>query len=221
MSRKVLYSGIAVIVVLLATTLAVMLPAQQKAAGITVGANDVGGVVTSSKGPEAGVWVVAESLDLPTKFVRIVVTDDQGRYLMPDLPKGNFNMFVRGYGLVDSAKVKTTPGKTLDLKASLAPNQKAAVEYYPALYWYALMQMPPKSDFPGTGAKGNGIGENIKSQGQWIREIVNTDGCTGCHQMGDKATREVPAMFMKGHDSKAAWDQRIKAGQAEIGRAHV
>src|SRR6185436_20208658 len=116
MSRKALYLGIFTVIALLATMLAGLLPAQQKAAGVNVGANDVGGVVTSSKGPEAGVWVVAESLDLPTKFVRIVVTDDQGRYLMPDLPKGNFNMFVRGYGLVDSPRTKTVPGKTLDLK---------------------------------------------------------------------------------------------------------
>lgn len=217
MSKKALYLGIFIVAALLATTLAGWLPAQQKAAGVSVGATDVGGVVTSSKGAEAGVWVVAESLDLPTKFVRIVVTDDQGRYLMPDLPKANYNMFVRGYGLVDSPKTKTAPGKTLDLKAVLAPDNKAAAEYYPALYWYSLMQMPPKSDFPGTGAKGNGIAESIKSQGEWIRNIVNTDGCTGCHQMGDKATRDVPKMFMQGHDSKAAWDQRIKAGQAGNG----
>ena len=39
------------------------------------------------KGPEAGVWVIAETTDLPTKFARIVVTDDRGRYVIPDLPK--------------------------------------------------------------------------------------------------------------------------------------
>src|SRR5688500_13003185 len=51
------------------------------------GANELGGVVTSANGPEAGVWVIAETAELPTKFAKIVVTDDRGRYLMPDLPK--------------------------------------------------------------------------------------------------------------------------------------
>ena len=66
------------------------------------------------KGPEAGVWVIAETTDLPTKFAKIVVTDDRGRYLMPDLPKANYDVWVRGYGLVDSAKVTAAPGKTLE-----------------------------------------------------------------------------------------------------------
>jgi len=215
MNKKALHSGIVILfAVLLAAVLAGSRAGQLKSATLRVGSADIGGVVTSSNGAEAGVWVIAEATDLPTKMVKIVVTDDQGRYLLPELPKANYNVWVRGYGLVDSPKMKSTPGKTLDLKAVLAPDKKAAAEYYPALYWYSLMQMPPKSAFPGTGAEGNGISPNIKSQGEWISKIVNTDGCTGCHQMGDKATREVPDIFTKGHDSKAAWDQRIKAGQA-------
>ena len=215
MSKRFLYAGIVIVLAALsAATLGGLLSAQQKGDAVRVGNTDVGGVVTSSNGAEAGVWVIAESTDLPTKFVRIVVTDDMGRYLVPDLPKANYNVFVRGYGLVDSPKTKAAPGQTLNLKAVLAPDKKAAVEYYPALYWYSLLQMPPKSDFPGTGPEGNGISPNMKSQGEWIRNIVNTDGCTGCHQMGDKATREIPKLFTTGKDSKAAWDQRIKAGQA-------
>ena len=69
----------------------------------TIGANDLGGVVTSPNGPEAGVWVIAETADLPTKYVKIVVTDDFGRYVIPDLPKANYQVWARGYGLVDSA----------------------------------------------------------------------------------------------------------------------
>ncbi len=215
MNKKALRSGIVIMLaVLLAAVLAGSRAGQLKSATLRVGNADIGGVVTSSKGAEAGVWVIAEATDLPTKMVKIVVTDDQGRYLLPELPKANYNVWVRGYGLVDSPKMKAAPGKTLDLKAVLAPDKKAAAEYYPALYWYSLMQMPPKSAFPGTGAEGNGIAPNIKSQGEWISKIVNTDGCTGCHQMGDKATREIPDIFTKGNDSKAAWDQRIKAGQA-------
>ena len=91
--------------------------AQDAADAVAVDADDIGGVVTGPKGPEAGVWVIAETTDLPTKFVRIVVTDDRGRYLMPDLPKASYNVWVRGYGLVDSAKVQAAPGKQLNLTA--------------------------------------------------------------------------------------------------------
>ena len=216
MSKKALYPGIAIALLLpLAVLLAGLLSAQSKSPAVRVGGADIGGVVTSPNGAEAGVWVIAEATDLPDKMVKIVVTDDMGRYLVPDLPKASYNVFVRGYGLVDSPKVQTAPGKTVNLKAVLAPDKKAAVEYYPALYWYALLQVPPKSDFPGTGPSGNGISPTIRSQGEWIRSIVNTDGCTGCHQMGDKATREVPKLFLsESPNSRAAWEQRVKAGQA-------
>ena len=96
---------------------------------IRIGATDLGGVVTSVKGAEAGVWVVAETTDLPTRFARIVVTDDQGRYVMPDLPKAGYSVWVRGYGLVDSPKIRTAPGKILNLKAVTAPSPAAAAEY--------------------------------------------------------------------------------------------
>src|SRR5262245_32265304 len=105
---------------------------------VDVGTTEIGGVVTSAKGPEAGVWVVAETADLPTKFARIVVTDDQGRYLIPDLPAANYSVWVRGYGLVDSPKMLAKPGTTLNLAAVIAPSEAAAAHYYPAAYWYAL-----------------------------------------------------------------------------------
>ena len=219
MSKPSLHRGIVVLLAaVMAVTLAGLCAAQPKTDAVRVGNADLGGVVTSSKGPEAGVWVIAETTDLPTKLVKIVVTDDIGRYLVPELPKANYNVWVRSYGLVDSPKVKATPGQSLNLKAVLPPDKKAAAQYYPAQYWFALLQVPPKNDFPGTGPSGNGISPNVKSQGQWIRDIVNTDGCTGCHQMGDKATREIPeSVLSQSKDSKAAWDLRIKAGQAGAG----
>ena len=96
------------------------------AAQVAIDNDDIGGVVTGPKGPEAGVWVIAETRDLPVRFIRIVVTDDQGRYVVPDLPKANYDVWVRGYGLVDSPKVKSTPGKQLNLTAVPAPNETAA-----------------------------------------------------------------------------------------------
>ena len=93
---------------------------------MTVGATDIGGVAASASGPEAGVWVIAETTDLPTKFAKVVVTDQQGRYLIPDLPKASYNIWVRGYGLVDSPKVQSAPGRVLNLTAVAAPNARAA-----------------------------------------------------------------------------------------------
>ncbi|MFL6573074.1 MAG: carboxypeptidase-like regulatory domain-containing protein, partial [Burkholderiales bacterium] len=89
-----------------------------------LGASDIGGVVSGPKGPEAGVWVIAETTDLPTKYAKVVVTDDKGRYLIPELPKADYTVWVRGYGLVDSPKVKASPGKALNLKAVAAKSEK-------------------------------------------------------------------------------------------------
>jgi len=189
-------------------------------AAVRIDEDDIGGVVTGPRGPEAGVWVIAETRDTPTRLIKSVVTDEQGRFLVPDLPKGNYDVWVRGYGLVDSPKVKSTPGKTVNLTAVPAPDKKAASAYYPAQYWLSLLQVPPKSDFPGTGPRGNGIAETIKSQGEWIRNIVNTDGCTGCHQMGNKATREIPKELGVFDSSIDAWDRRIQSGQAGGGMSN-
>src|SRR5260370_40612758 len=94
--------------------------ARQSGDTIQVSSNNIGGMVTSSKGPEAGVWGIAETTDLPTKFVKIVVTDDQGRYLLPELPKATYQVWVPGYGLVDSEAVQAAPRKALHLPTGIA-----------------------------------------------------------------------------------------------------
>jgi hypothetical protein len=178
-----------------------------------VDADDVAGVVRSSKGPEAGVWVIAETKDLPTPYVKIVVTDDQGRYLLPDLPKANYSVFVRGYGLVDSPRVSAAPGKALDLTAVIAPTAHAAAQYYPAGYWLSMLRIPEAGEFPGTGPQGNGISPNVKSQSDWVR-LIKSGGCTACHQLGTKGTREIPKELGSFPSLVHAWDRRIQSGQA-------
>ena len=190
--------------------------AVSQTAAMRVDADDIGGVVTGPKGPEAGVWVIAETTDLPTRYSKTVVTDERGRYLIPDLPKANFTVWTRGYGLVDSAKSKSEPGKLVNLTAVEAPNARAAAEYYPGNYWYALAQAPAKSEFPGTGQNGNGINENMKSQAMWLR-AMKTDGCEGCHQLGGKGTREMPKNLGTFTNSRDAWERRIQSGQAGNG----
>jgi hypothetical protein len=182
------------------------------AEAVPIDADDIGGVVTGASGPEAGVWVIAETADLPTRFVRIVVTDDRGRYVIPDLPKARYDVWVRGYGLADSPKVKGAPGTALDLKAVAAPNPRAAAEYYPAGYWYSLLRVPDKSAFTGASA-GTGVASRVKSQAEWIR-LAKSGGCTACHQLGTKATREIPAGLGTFASSAEAWHRRIQSGQA-------
>ena len=187
--------------------------AQSTGRAVSIDNDDLGGVVTSTKGPEAGVWVIAETSDLPTKFVKIVVTDDQGRYLVPDLPEANYDVWVRGYGLVDSPKVQSRPGRILNLTAVVAPDPHAAAQYYPAGYWFALIEVPGRDEFPGTGPQGNGIPPEMESQAEWIRSL-KSGGCMACHQLGNKATREIPAELGKFDSLVAAWDRRIQSGQA-------
>ena len=151
------------------------------------GGGEITGVVRSSEGSEAGVWVIAETEDLATTFVKIVVTDDEGRYLLPDLPEARYDVWVRGYGLVDSPRVKGMPGQELTLTAVLAPSPVEAAKVYPANYWYSLIEVPAKSEFPGTGPNGNGI--RMRSQAEWISGLKQ--GCQNCHQMGTRITREV------------------------------
>src|SRR5688500_18390932 len=155
---------------------------------IRVGANDLGGVVTSSKGPEGGVWVIAETTDLPTKFGKIVVTDDRGRYVIPDLPKANYDIWVRGYGLVDSPKVKSEPGKQLNLTAVPAPNDKEAAKYYPAIYWFAMMRLPDAEFFGSKDAP-----PKLAMTG-YLNGMKN-NGCVGCHQLGQLSTPTIPKFF--------------------------
>ena len=208
--RKILYSTAAVLgLAALVTATALPASAQQSPSpGIVLGATDVGGVVKSAGGPEAGVWVIAETTDLPTKFARMVVTDNQGRYLIPDLPRANYQVWVRGYGLVDSPKVRATPGQQLDLTAVPAPNEAAAAHYYPAIYWYTMMKIPPASDFGGSTDIPKEITQDI-----WRTRMNNVD-CIGCHQLGQESTRTIPAGLGEFKSGLEAWVRRIQSGQS-------
>jgi len=189
----------------LTATLASAVVAQQ---GVSVGANDIGGTVVGPSGPEAGVWVIAETTELPTKFARIVVTDEQGRYLIPDMPIANYTVWVRGYGLVDSPKLIAKPGQLLNQTAVPAPNEAAAAHYYPAIYWYAMMKIPPAGEFGGK----SDIPEKL-TQIDWLKQMKNI-GCIGCHQLGQEATRKIPAALGHFDSGDAAWMRRIQSGQS-------
>ncbi|NVO14879.1 MAG: carboxypeptidase regulatory-like domain-containing protein [Rhodoplanes sp.] len=225
------HSGVAALA--LATALTVSAPALAQQAGDAAAApsfgdSDLAGVVTGPNGPEAGVWVIAETTDLPTKYAKLVVTDERGRYVIPELPKASYDVWVRGYGLVDSQKQKATPGRRLDLGAVPAQNEAAAARYYPGVYWYSMIRIPPASEFPGTGAGpgGNGIPEVMKAQYYWVDSLKNS--CQSCHALGSEGVRNIPTFFKtqatttgsKTQTTSAdAWALRTQAGQAQANMA--
>src|SRR5918995_5119413 len=128
--RQALLSTVAAIgIAALAAVLPAPANAQQRM--VAIDGDDIGGVVRGPNGPEAGVWVIAETTELPTKFARTVVTDDQGRYVIPDLPTANYSVWVRGYGLVEAPRVRAKPGQQLDLTAVPAPDERAAAHFFP------------------------------------------------------------------------------------------
>jgi hypothetical protein len=201
----IMAAGAAIAIAAFLNALPARMQAQQNSGpAIRVTANDLGGVVSGRNGPEAGVWVIAETTDLPTQFAKIVVTDDRGRYVIPDLPKANYKVWVRGYGLIDSPKIQTPPGKLLNLTAVAAPTAAAAAEYYPPVYWFSLMRVPAKSDFPLP---------KIKSQGEWL-SIVKSGACQSCHPLGTPGMRTIREELGVFQTSAQAWAKRLQAGSA-------
>ena len=193
--------------------------ATAQAATVKISAMDIGGQVMGDKGPEAGVWVVAETKDLPTKFAKVVVTDDQGRFVIPELPKATYQVWARGYGLMDSAKIQSSPGHVVQLKAVAAPSEKAAAEIYPGMYWYSLLEIPAKEDFVAGAPKNAGMAPTMKLQSAWVDTVKNM--CQSCHALGSKGIREMPETFHKTGDSLTAWATRTQAGQAQAYMATV
>src|SRR5262245_53556456 len=185
-------AALSTLVALILSSLA-LVTAQRGGGTLLIDPDDIGGIVTSSKGPEAGVWVIAETSELPTKFARMVVTDDQGRYVLPDLPRASYQVFVRGYGLVDSPRVPGKPGQALDLKAVIAPDGRAAAQVYPANYWLSLLEIPN--------------GEHSAKE-----VVLETRACFSCHQVGNRATRELTKGVGSFASTLEAWDHHVTMG---------
>jgi hypothetical protein len=199
---------------------------------MSIDANDIGGTVVSAPGIDvAGVWVIAEADlitvpespnhrgRLPSKFRKIVVTDDGGRFVIPDLPAAVYDVWVRGYGLRDSDPVKASPGQLLTLAAEPPRCPAEGARIYPANYWVSLLQAPEPGEFPGTGPRsqgGNGISTSIRHQAQWVSTMKL--GCQLCHQLGNHATRledHIAGIYDPGHhpSGAAAFDRHVRSGQ--------
>jgi hypothetical protein len=176
-----------------------ILRAQSQGIDVKVDSASIGGVVVNINGgtPEAGVWVIAETKSLSTPFRKIVVTDDKGRFVVPDLPDAAYELWVRGFGLRDSAHQKAARGDRIRLDAENAKNPQEAAKIYPANYWMSLYQPPPKEALPA----------NFESQDHWIGEWKR--GCNHCHQLGMTATRA--------YSTPAEWESRLNLNRGMSG----
>src|SRR5262245_37473389 len=205
-----LYLGVAAVAIaaIWAGSVAELTAHQPERGAVHIDNDDIGGVVTGPNGPEAGVWVIAEAIGLPTRFARIVVTDDQGRYVVPDLPDARYRIWVRGYGLVDSKAVNAKPGRQVNLRALPAPDAAAAAQYYPAIYWYSMMKIPDAGQFGGS----SDIPAKV-TLSEWLTVMKNR-ACIGCHQLGQWSTRTMPESLGTFPSSEAAWIRRVQSGQA-------
>ena len=177
-------------------------PAEDRS-GLSLDADDIAGVVSGPNGPEGGVWVIAETQDLGTRFARIVVTDDEGRFLVPDLPTASYQVWVRGYGLLDSDKAVVERGETVSIQVAAAPDAASAAQVYPAAYWYSMMSLPTEEEVaPLEGG--------LNFYLTWVKNM----GCVGCHQMGNERTRTIPESLGHFESAEEAWARRISSGQA-------
>jgi hypothetical protein len=109
--------------------------------------------------------------------------------------------------------VASEPGHLLHLTAEVAPDLAAAAQYYPAIYWASMIKIPDQSRFPGSGDTGNGIPAKFKTQDQWLN-FIKTNGCGNCHQIGNFATRTIPASLGEFESSQEAWARRLQSGPA-------
>jgi streptogramin lyase len=187
------------------------------AARVVVDASSIGGTVLNGTRPEAGVWVIAETTNLPTHFTRIVVTDDAGRFLIPDLPDAaQYDVWVRGYGLSDSTPVKTTRGQQVTLTVENARTPQEAAKIYPANYWLSLYQPPPAEELPLVDSEGvapaprhaddpdeerSEAARSYPGREHWVGQVKL--GCMLCHQLGQEITR----LWTKPEHWDAVWER--------------
>ncbi len=198
----------ATLAILMATLVALVSARQSTSPPVAIDPDDIGGVVSGPNGPEAGVWVIAETRDLPVRYIKIVATDDRGRYVVPDLPPATYTLWARGYGLVDGPKQSSRPGQVVNLAATPAPTPAAAAQFYPAIYWYSMLEIPKASEFGGSGS----IPADVTPTG-WL-DAMKSNGCVGCHQLGQASTRTIPAAFGTFPSGALAWMRRVQAGQS-------
>ena len=189
---------------------------QQPAGAPAIDDDDIGGVVTGARGPEAGVWVIAETRSTPTRLIKSVVTDDRGRYLVPDLPKANYDVWVRGYGLVDSPKVKAAPGKVAEPQGGRRARQEGGGAVLPGAVLVRADAAAAEERLPRhrrDRATASRRTSRARASGS-ATSSTPTAAPAAIRWAARRRARFRRASSAQFEDSKAAWDRRIQSGQA-------
>ena len=102
-------------------------------------------------GPEAGVWVIAETTELPTKFAKMRRHRRSGPLRHPRPAEGELpGLGARLWaGRFAEGARQAGPSSSISRRCRRRTSA-AAAQYYPAIYWYAMMKIPPAKDFGGT-----------------------------------------------------------------------
>ena len=217
MTRRALQLRIAALagVVIVAASLAGVRAGQVAAPAVAIDNDDIGGVVTGPRGPEAGVWVIAETTDLPTRLIKSVVTDDQGRYLVPDLPKATYDVWVRGYGLVDSPKVKSAPGKALNLHSrARAERRKRRRSTTRRSTGCRCCRCRPRAISPAPARQATAFRRTSGARASGSATSSTPTAAPAAIRWATRRRARSPRALGTFDSSVAAWDRRVQSGQA-------
>ncbi len=166
--------------------------ARQPARAVEIDADDIGGVVTGTKGTRSRR--LGDRRDhRPPDQVR---QDRRHRRSGPLCAAGSAQSELSGVGSRiwpgGLAEGRGQPGRRAEPEGRDRANRARRGSVLSGRPLVRADARAEKADFPGTGPTGNGISPNITSQSQWLRNL-KSGGCTACHQLGNKATREIPA----------------------------
>ena len=209
--KQALYLGAAAAALALVAIAPTQLRAQQSAA-VAIDSDDIGGVVTGPSGPEAGVWVIAETNDLADQVRQDRGHRRPGPLRGPRPSEGQLHRVGARLWAGGFAQGGGHAGQAREFDRDAGAEPAAAAEYYPGMYWYSMLKIPAASEFPGTGAKGNGIPPFVKTQGAWIDTVKNS--CQSCHALGSKGIRTLSPKLGTFKNSREAWERRLQSGQA-------
>ncbi len=181
---------------------------------IKIKANDIGGVVSSTKGPEAGVWVIAETTDLPTRYIKEVVTDDRGRYLIPDLPKANYTVWARGYGLVDSPKVQDRTGQDGGSEAHhRSRRQNRRARFIQPTIGMPCSRSRPRANSPARAPRATASRRTSRPRANGFTSSRPIAASPATNSATNTRAR-IPRMFANLGSPAKEWLRRVESGQA-------
>ena len=156
-----------------------------EAASIPIDGDDIGGTVTSAEGARSrrlghrGDRRIRDALRENRRHGRSGSLSGSG-----SAAGQLFKVWVRGYGLADSAKSDAAPGKIVNLTANVAPDAAAALRrIYPAAYWYAMMKLPQAAGSCASAGQAQRVSDVDEEHG--LRRLPSDGQSRDAHDSAD------------------------------------